>query len=158
MNALDLIATARDLVHSRSGGKPRQSNLLRAESTAYYALFHMLARCCADLLIGGKSSSRNTSAWNQVYRALDHGPAKTACENTNKMASFPAEIQDFANMFITMQAKRHKADYDPTERLYKSQVIIDIDLVEQSIDTFKAADIKNKRAFAAHVLLRPRKF
>ncbi|MCY4185677.1 MAG: hypothetical protein OXC82_09925 [Rhodobacteraceae bacterium] len=38
MQPLDLISTARRLV-----GKPRQADLKRALSTAYYALFHALS-------------------------------------------------------------------------------------------------------------------
>ncbi|WP_457796873.1 hypothetical protein [Methylocystis sp. S23] len=156
MDALDLIATARDLAEANGARKPRQSNLLRAESTAYYALFHTLARCCADLLIGGSNSLRSEPAWTQVYRALDHGYAKQACEN-NKISTFQIEIQDFANTFVTMQTKRHKADYDPDYKIYKSEVVLDIAITEQAIVKFKTAKMKDKRAFAAYVLLKQRR-
>ncbi len=73
----DLIATARRLAKA-SARKPRQADLKRAISTAYYALFHAIARDAADLLVG-TGKDRPDKAWKQVYRALDHGPAKTAC-------------------------------------------------------------------------------
>jgi hypothetical protein len=88
-----------------------------------------------------------------VYRALDHGMAKNACQN-GKISEFPNEIQDFADRFVTMQTKRHKADYDPEQRFYKSEVLIDIDMAEIAIRQFRKAVPKDKRAFAAFVLLK----
>lgn len=154
LNPRDLIKTARDLANV-SNGKPRQANLLRATSTTYYALFHTLARSCADLLIGGTGAERSRPAWHQVYRALEHRLAKEACARS-KINTFPKEIQDFANMFVSMQAKRHKADYDPHEKAYKSAVLLDIDLVEAVISDFQSAPLKDRKAFAAFVLLKAR--
>jgi hypothetical protein len=129
--------------------------LLRATSTAYYALFHTLARCCADLLIGTASATRSNKAWHQVYRALEHGSTRSACQN-GKLTEFPNEIQDFANQFTAMQAKRHKADYDPNEKAYKTAVLLDIDTVEDTIKKFNSAPLKDRRAFAAFVLFKHR--
>ncbi|WP_421952381.1 hypothetical protein [Pelagibacterium sp.] len=154
MKPADLLHTARDLVSS-SNGKPRQSNLLRATSTAYYALFHALARSCADLLIGGSGAVRSKSAWHQAYRALEHGVCKNACKN-GKIANFPQEIQDFANLFVTMQEKRHIADYDPNAKVFKSTVLLDIEQVEFVITSFEATPLKDRRAFAAFVLFKQR--
>jgi hypothetical protein len=71
------------------------------------------------------------------------------------MQNFPVEIQDFADRFVQMQAKRHLADYDPNERFYKSAVIADIDAARVAIDGFLTMPLRDRRAFAAHVLLRP---
>jgi hypothetical protein len=154
LNPRDLITTARELI-TTTDGKPRQSNLSRAISTAYYALFHTLARCCADMMIGGTAAVRSGGAWRQVYRALDHGSAKNACQN-NDISKFPKEIQDFANTFVTMQAKRHAADYDPKAKAFKSAVAIDIDTVESVISGFNKSAVKDRRAFAAWVLFKLR--
>jgi uncharacterized protein (UPF0332 family) len=101
--------TAHDLVNLRSG-RPKQGHLRRSISSAYYAMFHALARCCADLLIGGPGSKRSKPAWSQVYRALDHGTAKSACANETMIAKFPREIQEFSRAFVELQLKRHEAD------------------------------------------------
>lgn len=152
----DLIQAALDLSQS-NGKRPRQAHLLRAISTAYYALFHALARCCANTLIGGPSAGRSKPAWRQVYRSLEHGHAKSACMH-DKMGGFPPEIQDFANMFRSMQEKRHKADYDPQEKVYKSAVLLDIEQVKLAIQRFELSPLKDRRAFAAFVLFKqPRK-
>lgn len=151
----DLIKTAEDLVVA-SNGRPRQTNLRRAVSTAYYAMFHSLARCCANLLIGGPGSERSRGAWNQVYRALEHGTARTACQNQPKLAFFPQQIQDFANAFVAMQTKRHLADYDPREIFYKSDILLQLEVASVVIDGFEAAPLKDRRAFAAFVLFKAR--
>ncbi len=150
----DLLKSAEDLINS-ANGKPRQANLLRATSTIYYALFHTLARCCADLLVGGSSSERSKYAWKQTYRALEHGLSKKCCQNTD-IQKFPQEIQDFADMFVTMQEKRHRADYDPDEKNYKSSVLVDLKSVEKVILDFPNAPLKDRRAFAAFVILKRR--
>ena len=139
----------------RSGhGKPTQTTLRRAVSTAYYALFHSLAGTCANLLIGGPGSLRSRHAWREVYRALAHGTAKGACEHRQVLNKFPVEIIDFAEKFIEMQRKRHDADYDPAARFYKSDVVMDIDAVELVIARFEAASTKDRRAFASWVLFK----
>jgi hypothetical protein len=150
----DFIKTAEDLLDSTKG-KPRQSNLRRATSTAYYALFHTLAKSCGDLMVGGDGAVKSDAAWRQVYRALEHAFAKNACKNP-VITQFPKEIQDFANMFVQMQEKRHRADYDPDERLLKSAVVNDLAGVEAAIDDFHRAPISDRRAFAALVLFKKR--
>lgn len=108
---------------------------------------------CADCLIGTKSANRSGRAWKQVYRAISHGPAKNACKNNAKMKEFPKEIEDFANAFVTMQVKRHSADYDPDYRVARSEVQVDVDAAKVAIKQFKKAPIKDRRAFAAWVVL-----
>jgi uncharacterized protein (UPF0332 family) len=131
-------------------------NLRRAASSAYYALFHCLARSGADLLVGGAGSDRSKHAWKQVYRAIEHGSAKNACADGTIVPKFPKPIEDFANIFVTMQTKRHSADYDPSARFTKSEVVQDIATVRQAITRFYNAPLKDRRAFCAHVLFRRR--
>lgn len=155
LRPLDLVKTSRDLARV-SSGRPREANLRRAVSTAYYAMFHCLAECCANLLVGGSGSNRSQPAWNQTYRALDHGNARRRCESQNLIARFPIDIQDFANLFVDMQAKRHSADYDPDSSFSMPDVIQDIEEVEDTIIRFNSAPRKDRRAFAVYVLLRRR--
>jgi hypothetical protein len=71
--------------------------------------------------------------------------------------SFPNDIQDFAGMFVEMQDKRHRADYDPDEISYKSEVLEDIDEAEDILSRFQKVPVKYRRAFAVYVLLELRK-
>lgn len=111
---------------------------------------------CADLLLGGSNSQRGESAWRQTYRALEHGAAKSACRHGTVISKFPKEIEDFANLFVTMQEKRHLADYDPHEKFFKSSVLTDVALAEQIMADFCSQPIKDRRAFCVHVLFKHR--
>ena len=79
MNPRDLIRISRQLASGAVGGsrgRPRQAELRRAVSAAYYALFHSLALCCAERLAGSSRASRRDQSWIQTYRALEHGYAR----------------------------------------------------------------------------------
>ncbi|WP_215904813.1 hypothetical protein [Meinhardsimonia xiamenensis] len=156
MKPLDLIKTARRLVGRKGRRRPPQSDLKRAISSAYYALFHTMCANCADLLIGTGSANRSRKAWLQAYRAVDHGYAKSQCKNSEVISKFPKEIEDFANQFIELQIERHKADYDPSSRYTLTEVHASIDAAEQAIKMFKRAPLKDRRAFAAWTALRVR--
>lgn len=73
------------------------------------------------------------------------------------MGQFPVEIQDFGDLFVEMQRKRHTADYDPDAQFTKSDVIKDIDRVEDVVARFSQVGTKDRRAFAVYVLLDQRK-
>ena len=152
MKALDFVATARDLAASTTG-RPRETNLRRAVSTTYYALFHCLAACCADMVVGGARANRSHPAWRQTYRALQHRTAREHCERQIIIRRFPNEIQDLANVFVEMQKKRHSADYDPDAAFSKPDVIQSIHETENVIRHFPQASRKDRRAFAVYLLL-----
>jgi hypothetical protein len=78
--------------------KPKQANLRRAVSSAYYAVFHFLVHeaCCAQI-----GTQHAQAAYRHVLgRAFVHG-----------------------HMFVELQEKRHLADYDLTERFERSDVL-----------------------------------
>lgn len=156
MKALDFIQTARDLAVPRTG-RPRETNLRRAVSTTYYALFHCLAACCADMLVGGAGANRSKPAWRQAYRALQHRRAHDRCDNTKNIQWFPNEVQDFANVFVVMQMKRHDADYDPHTAFSKPEVVQGISEAEDVIRRFRQVPVKDRRAFAVYLLFDIRK-
>lgn len=158
MNPHDLLRAAYQLALEPSIGRPRQANLRRAVSTAYYALFHALANCCADMLAGSTRTSRNQRAWRQTYRALEHGHAKNQCMNQSVMSQFPPEIQSFGEVFAGIQALRHIADYDPDPGLAftRSRTLRFIEQSEQAIHGFENVPANDRRAFAIYVLFRLR--
>lgn len=152
----NLIATARRTLGNSGSRRPRQSDLKRAMSTAYYAVFHQLCRTSADTLIGSAGADRSTPAWAQAYRAVDHGFAKKQCKNVSVMVRFPSAVQDLANAFVELQLARHAADYDPLHRLTRSEVKTEIDRAERAIKDFGQVPIKDRRAFSAWITLRTR--
>jgi len=72
------------------------------------------------------------------------------------MKKFPKGIEDFANAFVTLQDRRHAADYDPFAKFVKSSVEADLILAAQAIQDFKAESQKDRRAFCAYVLFKRR--
>ncbi len=158
MNPDDLLTIAERLASVGIGarrGRPRQAELRRAVSAAYYALFHTLAGNCANLLVGGRSSTRTKHAWRQMYRAPDHGHVKRRfVERRPKrvLARFPQEVQDFADQFVRMQRLRHLADYDPFERFSRYTVSQYIDETKAAIAEFEQVHRNDRRAFAVFVL------
>ena len=94
-----------------------------------------------------------------AYRALQHATARRRCQNNNILTKFPVEIQDLANLFVDMQKKRHRADYDPDPSFSWSRLTVmqDIDETENAIHRFSRADRKDRRAFAVYLLLDFRK-
>ena len=135
------------------GNRPRESDLRRAVSTTYYALFHALCQNCADAFIGTRSADRSGPAWRQAYRSPRHNLAKTRFRDQDVMKAFPKDIEDFGNTFLNAQAKRHAADYDPSFRVARSEVLADINAAEAAIGKLKAVRMKDRRALAAWVTL-----
>ena len=162
MKPRDLIETARDLAefgprrltqaNKRRRGRPTQAYLRRAVSTAYFAVFHALARTAADTLISNKGSA----AWHQAYRALEHGSATRACQNKKEMQQFPHAIRDFADIFVTLQSERQLADYALEERYYKRRTLSLIASAERAIDNLESAGKQDRSDFVARMLFKRR--
>lgn len=149
-----MIVTARKLANA-SPKKPRQADLRRAVSTAYYALFHAMAKDAADMLLG-VGPTRPDRAWTQVYRALDHGVAKSACQAVRNL-NFPAGIRSCADAFVSLQQKRHDADYDPDHRVMRADALSAIQEAENAIRSLVASPKRDRTAFAVQILLKKRR-
>ena len=115
MNPHDLIRIARQLASGAVGenrGRPRQAELRRAVSAAYYALFHALAHCCANRLAG---SGRDEAAWIQTYRALEHGHARNQCNDQSAMsASFPRKSEPLVEDSLICKGNASRQTIRPT--------------------------------------------
>ena len=153
MIARDLLATARRLA-TATQRKPKQADLRRAFSTAYYALFHALANDAANLLVGNRVKSLEL-AWTQTYRALNHGAAKSACEQI-RQPRFPEAICTTAKTFVILQQRRHDADYDPILRFTRGDALAAIAMAEQAVANMLSCETVDRRAFAVMLLLQRR--
>lgn len=150
-----MIVTARKLANA-GPTRPRQADLKRSVSTAYYALFHTLAKDAADMLVG-VGSNRPDKAWRQVYRSLQHGEAKAACRLLgNNNPGFPQPLVDCANTFVILQEERHSADYASDFRATRADALDAIARAEQAIANLFAAPKKDRRAFAVLLLFKKR--
>jgi len=150
----DLIALANRLA-SASPNKPRQADLRRGVSTAYYALFHAMAKNVADSMAGAVKGKRSEQAWSQAYRGLQHGDAKAACEAIRNQ-NVSQDIKDCADAFVELQSARHAADYDPLHRLTRAEALLAVRRAKDAIGKLRAATTKDRRAFAVLTLIRKR--
>lgn len=94
-------------------------------------------------------------AWRQVYRALQHGDAKTRCESLP--AGFPQSLKDVADAFVSLQRLRHVADYDPFATFTRGDTLSHILMAESTIAKLVAAPIKHRRAFVVWLLFANRR-
>lgn len=149
----ELIETAKGLV-VLGQSSARQSDLKRAVSTAYYALFHALARNAADCMAGTDGEAGDTS-WAHVYRAIEHGFARKACEQAMKLG-FAEPITRCAFLFVELQDRRHAADYDSSFLVSIPEAENAIELAEEAIAALEGSSDGERRAFAIQLLLRRR--
>ena len=158
MSARDLIAAARHLGSVSVDEGWHEWSCRRAFSTAYYALFHCLAECCANTLVGSDDASRRRPEWVQAYRALGHGTLRARNGNQARMQDFPDEIRKFMATLVGLQERRESADYDPNAVGFtRSAVEEAIKSVEDVIRGFNGVPAGDQRAFAVYVLTEPRK-
>jgi hypothetical protein len=149
-----------------SVGRPRQADLRRAISSAYYGLFHFVLTCVADEFVG--ITQRATSRYTLVYRSVDHRTLKELCIEARKqtpidryfpyvpLGGFGADIQQFATVTIDLQARRHIADYDPRPRFQGSDATLAIGAARNAIGCFAQASRERRTAFLTLLLCPPR--
>lgn len=144
--------------------KPRQANLRRAVSAAYYGLFHSLVDAACRVILGSQHSQ---IAYRQVLgRAFTHGAMKQACVSfyggalkagaaKGLPATFvaPVEVRTIARTFVDLQQRRQLADYDLTERFTRSDVLGLIEQAETAIRKFEQAPVSIERKFFLACLL-----
>lgn len=138
--------------------KPKQVNLRRAISSAYYAVFHLLVDEACRIQFG---TQHNDTPFRHVLgRAFAHGVMKDACKSfgggTLKKGvakglpagfTVPAEIRELADTFVDLQDNRHLADYDLTERFKRSDVLVLIAEVRNQIENFRNLVPSNEKRF-----------
>jgi hypothetical protein len=150
----DLLQIADQLAGQGGAGRPSQAYLRRSLSTTYYALFHALAKLCADELIG--VTKAGTDPWVRVYRALEHGFAKSAFEQT-AIRSLNSAAKTFAETFIELQQKRHTADYDPRAFPFGRNVTLGyVQQARVAITALTTLGSEHRRIMATTVLLKSR--
>lgn len=137
----DLLAQARALA-TNEPRRPRQASLRRAVSTAYYALFHLLAAEAAARFLTGVDRQPLRA---QLQRAFAHTTMAEACKEIRKpnggrlAASIPgspvqSELASLAGAFLDLQEARNEADYNVSRDLRRSDVL---DLLEVAETAFR---------------------
>ena len=161
-----LLEQAAKLVVPPPAGPPRQVDLRRAISSAYYAVFHHVLAAAADEFIG--KTKRNSPHYTLAYRSIDHRNLRSLCEEFGKPTP-PAKylkylppnamgpnIREFCTALVDLQEKRHSADYDPSMRFKTSDALISIATARSAIRRFQRASSIRRKAFLAMLLFRVR--
>jgi|tagenome__1003787_1003787.scaffolds.fasta_scaffold19677877_2 uncharacterized protein (UPF0332 family) len=128
MLARDLLEQARELVAS-DPRRPKQVNLRRAISSAYYALFHLLSGDAAERMVHTHGGLRQIFA-----RTFEHGEMKAICAQFAKdqlprrlrsvVPSVSPVLRHIATTFVDLQAARHEADYNLAKRFSRNEAIV----------------------------------
>lgn len=139
--AEDLLQQAKALCEIDSY-RPKQANLRRSVSSAYYALFHALVAAGVESMVPARSELRTL-----VARKFLHSVMKAAAERAGQAErqkrnerktdpGAPAENPDLlqlASAFVSLQEARHLADYAPDEVLTRLQATTHIENAAQAI-------------------------
>lgn len=140
----DLLAQA-DILLRLDKRRPKQANLRRAISAAYYALFHFLIEESTLLTVGTSNASRPLR--QLVGRGFSHTAMRSASAEMGKatpsdllkpfwpLYDVPSsvELQKLAKAFVILQQERHSADYDLSRPFTRNEAE---KLVEQGRDAF----------------------
>jgi hypothetical protein len=108
----DLIEHAIDLWQLNAPDEPRQADLRRAVSAAYYSLFHLLT---TEAALNWKHERQR----HQFARMFDHGRMRNASESRKTL---PCALGLVADSFVKLQQARHAADYDNSRVWSRAEV------------------------------------
>lgn len=108
----DLIQHAIFLSELNLPDQPKQVDLRRAVSAAYYSVFHLLT---TEAALNWKHERQR----NDFARMFDHGRMRSASESRKTV---PGPVGLVAASFVTLQGARHKADYDNSRVWSRTEV------------------------------------
>jgi len=157
---------AEKLVEPPPAGPPRQVDIRRAISSAYYAVFHATLTAAADEFIG--VSMRADRRYGLVYRSVDHRAFADLCTEASRQRPSPKfaryapelgfgeDVQAFAATALELQERRHAADYDPTIRVRTADAKLAIGAAHTALSRFQRASDERRKSFLALLLFRPR--
>ena len=154
-----LLEQADALIDPASRGRPRQADLRRAVSAAYYALFHFLIDEACTLMLGARA---HAGLGNLMRRAFDHGPMKQVSESFSAKlkpahraalggVDVPPPLQRVAAAFFELQKKRHEADYNLGVRFIRRDVRKLVDQARDAIGDWER--IRDSDAARVYLLL-----
>jgi len=166
LNPDHLFDQADKLIIAPATGAPRQVDLRRAVSSAYYGVFHATLAAAADELVG--RTKRGEPRYQLVYRSVSHRALFELCVEVRKPQAKPryarfvpaqgfgANIEAFATAAIELQEKRNGADYDPSVRIKTADAKLAMDTARTAVGRFQKASRVRRQAFLTLLLFRPR--
>lgn len=166
LNPDHLFEQADKLIIAPPSGPPRQVDLRRAVSSAYYGVFHAALTAAADEVVG--RTKRGDRRYELVYRSISHRALFELCTEVMKprvtpkyarfvpVQGFGANIEAFATAAIELQGKRNAADYDPSVRIRTADAKLAIDTARIAVRRLEGASRARRQAFLTLLLFRPR--
>lgn len=166
LNPEHLLEQADRLIASGAPGQPRQADLRRAISAAYYATFHATLAAAADLYIG--TTKRTTGQYTLVYRSVHHRDLRDLCSRVRAISSigrlaqyvpaggFDADMRTFAEAILELQESRHDADYNPSIHVRRSDARLAVGTARKALGRLQTTSRSSREAFLGLLLFRVR--
>jgi len=165
-NPEHLLEQAERLVEPPAAGPPRQADVRRAISAAYYAVFHAFLTAAADEVVG--KTKRNTREYGLAYRSINHQWLRDLCKPVaagnvgGKVAlnappgGFGSNLQAAATAVLELQERRHEADYDPLLRVKTADAVLAVRTARSAIRRLSKAPAGKRKRFLLLLLFQPR--
>lgn len=141
----------------RGGPDPDEAARRRAVSTAYYALFHVLAQAAAAAACDGDEALRA-----QIARTMQHAAARGVCEKlcrsrATRLENGLSELAAIALTFVELQGARIVADYDLSDELTPSDALKHLHRAEEALRLFaQIGGRRETKSFLAALLFADR--
>lgn len=160
-----LIRQAKELGGAAAGvGQPRNADLRRAVSDAYYALFHFIVLACVESLMPTCPEEDRL----RMARHFQHTAIKKVCDWVVGPSNPPDRVRhsllqvradgplrDVALAFVTLQERRHDADYNHLTGLSRPETLTLIQSAEDAMQKLAAAKgSQNYERLMAHIALK----
>ncbi len=162
----ELLEQAELLVVPRQPGPPRQVDVRRAISAAYYAVFHHVCIEVADAFVG--KTLRRDPRYVRAYRSVDHKPLATACKaaagakadatlaDLAPNGAFSATLREFAADTMYLQVQRHRADYNPSGLLRAVDARTAISRGRRAMVSYRNSPPDEQRIFLTSLVFKTR--
>jgi hypothetical protein len=104
-------------------------------------------------------------SYETVYRGFEHGRMREGCSAVDKSTlgakavkalgatAVSQEIREVASAFLSLQERRHWADYSPSGKITRSEAQDLVDLATYAADQLAAANAEERRNFLAYLML-----
>ena len=158
----DLLAQAQQLAQW-DARRPKQANLRRAVSSAYYALFHLLtSETSALFAVEPTPASRinrtlNHGDMNKASTMIANDKLPKAVQSPRGGYTTPADLKAVANTFLSLQQARHEADYDLSQTFRRQEVLDHVQAARQAFEAWeRVRKLDDARLYLASFLLSKR--
>lgn len=125
-----------------------ETDLRRATSDLYYALFHAVCGSLVEPLRTHEDVPGLKEIYAALYRKPDHGRIEKQSKNVLKNTSIDPRFKRFAQQFSGLKNKREDADYNPLAQMKLSTISRDFETVETVLKEFWEADASARIGFA----------